>query len=102
MAAKLYALSDEDLQRLAHIEEQLAELRTLVAHQVTPAQLMPLAAAAKALSISLKTLRRRLADGTWPSYQEGRIIKVDVQEIRARMRRQPNTQGVSHALRRRF
>lgn len=38
--------------------------------------------AAEELAVSVKTLRRRISDGTLHAYRIGRLIRVDVDEMR--------------------
>lgn len=45
-------------------------------------RLAPLAVAAKQYGVSVKTLRRRIADGTVRGYKVGRLIRVDLDELR--------------------
>ncbi|WP_125774338.1 excisionase family DNA-binding protein [Antribacter gilvus] len=45
-------------------------------------RLVALDEAAEALSVSVKTLRRRIADGTVRGYRVGRLVRVDVDEVR--------------------
>lgn len=40
-----------------------------------------LAAAAAVLGVSVKTLRRRISDGTIHGYRVGRLIRVDIDEV---------------------
>lgn len=44
-------------------------------------QLVPLSLAAETFSISVKTIRRRIADGTVTGYRIGRLIRVDLDEM---------------------
>lgn len=44
--------------------------------------LVALAVAAEAFGVSTKTLRRRIADGTVHGYRIGRLIRVDLEELR--------------------
>ena len=44
--------------------------------------LVPLAVAAENLGVSVKTIRRRIADGTARGYRVGRLIRVDLDELR--------------------
>ncbi len=46
-----------------------------------PARLVPLADAAEYFHVSVKTLRRRIADGTIAGYRVGRLIRVDLDEL---------------------
>lgn len=45
------------------------------------ARLVPLADAAAHFHVSIKTLRRRIADGTITGYRIGRLIRVDLDEL---------------------
>jgi hypothetical protein len=49
------------------------------------ASFVSLAVAAGAFGISVKTLRRRISDGTVHGYHVGRLIRVDLEELRQRM-----------------
>ena len=44
-------------------------------------RLVPLADAATHFHVSVKTLRRRIADGTITGYRVGRLIRVDLDEL---------------------
>lgn len=46
-----------------------------------PTRLVPLAYAAAYFQVSVKTLRRRIADGTIAGYRVGRLIRVDLDEL---------------------
>ncbi|GAA2225408.1 hypothetical protein GCM10010413_20040 [Promicromonospora sukumoe] len=48
-------------------------------------QLVPLSVAAEVFCVSVKTIRRRIADGTVTGYRIGRLIRVDLDELRARL-----------------
>lgn len=48
-------------------------------------RLVALAVAAEELSVSVKTVRRRIADGTVTGYRVGRLIRVDLDELRERL-----------------
>lgn len=48
-------------------------------------QLMSLAETAEMLDVSVKTLRRRIADGMIHGYRVGRLIRVDLNEVRERL-----------------
>ncbi|GAB2486601.1 hypothetical protein GCM10027063_30510 [Promicromonospora xylanilytica] len=53
-------------------------------HDITPtrdARLVPLTDAAEHFHVSVKTLRRRIADGTITGYRLGRLIRVDLDEL---------------------
>lgn len=41
-----------------------------------------LAVAAEGLGVSVKTIRRRISDGTVRGYRVGRLIRVDMDELR--------------------
>lgn len=43
--------------------------------------LVSLAVAAERFGISIKTLRRRISDGTVHGYRVGRLIRVDLDEL---------------------
>jgi len=48
----------------------------------TPIQYLTLAEAAQLMSVSVKTLRRRIADGTIPAYRCGRrVIRIRVDDL---------------------
>ena len=44
--------------------------------------LASLAIAAESLGVSVKTIRRRISDGTVRGYRVGRLIRVDPDELR--------------------
>lgn len=44
-------------------------------------RLVPLSDAAEHYHVSVKTLRRRIADGTITGYRVGRLIRVDLDEL---------------------
>ena len=44
--------------------------------------LVSLTVAAESLGVSVKTLRRRISDGTVHGYRVGRHIRVDLDEVR--------------------
>jgi len=46
------------------------------------AHLASLQDAAAEMAVSVKTLRRRISDGTLHAYRIGRLIRVDVDEMR--------------------
>jgi len=48
-------------------------------------RLVDLAVAADEFSVSVKTVRRRIADGTVTGYRVGRLIRVDLDELRERL-----------------
>lgn len=47
--------------------------------------LVSLANAADQFGVSVKTLRRRIADGTIRGYRVGRLIRVDLSELHERL-----------------
>lgn len=47
--------------------------------------LVSLAEAAEQFGVSVKTLRRRISDGTIHGYRVGRLIRVDMEELRERL-----------------
>jgi len=49
------------------------------------ASFVSLAVAAGQFGISVKTVRRRISDGTVRGYHVGRLIRVDLEELRQRM-----------------
>jgi excisionase family DNA binding protein len=49
------------------------------------ASFVSLAVAAGEFGISVKTVRRRISDGTVRGYHVGRLIRVDLEELRQRM-----------------
>lgn len=52
---------------------------------------LSLGQAAEIMSLSVKTIRRRIADGTIPAYQCGkRPIRIRLDELEAAMRRIPS------------
>ena len=44
--------------------------------------MVSLAIAAESLGVSVKTIRRRISDGTVRGYRVGRLIRVDLDELR--------------------
>lgn len=48
-------------------------------------QLVSLAEAAEQFGVSVKTIRRRIADGTVHGYRVGRLIRVDLRELQERL-----------------
>lgn len=44
--------------------------------------LVSLAVAAERLGVSAKTIRRRISDGTVRGYRVGRLIRIDMEELR--------------------
>ncbi|RPF21428.1 excisionase family DNA-binding protein [Myceligenerans xiligouense] len=49
---------------------------------VPSGNLISLTEAAQNLSVSVKTIRRRIADGTVRAYRVGRLIRIDADELR--------------------
>ena len=50
--------------------------------------------AAEVMSLSAKTIRRRIADGTIPAYQCGRRpIRIRLEDLEAALRRIPSARG---------
>jgi excisionase family DNA binding protein len=47
--------------------------------------LVPLTDAARHFHVSVKTLRRRIADGTITGYRVGRLVRVDLDELTRRL-----------------
>ncbi len=55
---------------------------------------LTLADAAKVMSVSVKTVRRRIADGTIPAYQCGRTtLRIRLEDIEKAMRRVPSARS---------
>lgn len=48
-------------------------------------QLVSLADAAEQFGVSVKTIRRRIADGTVHGYRVGRLIRVDLNELQKQL-----------------
>ncbi|GAB2465896.1 hypothetical protein GCM10027063_03660 [Promicromonospora xylanilytica] len=46
-----------------------------------PTRLISLREGARAFQISVKTLRRRISDGTITGYKVGRLVRVDPEEL---------------------
>lgn len=51
----------------------------------TDQQLVSLAEAAEQFGISVKAIRRRIADGTVHGYRVGRLIRVDLNELQQQL-----------------
>ena len=49
-----------------------------------------LAEAGVLMSVSVKTVRRRIADGTLPAYRCGRVIRVKLEDLDLAFRRIPS------------
>lgn len=62
---------------LARVSAELAAVKRSI-----PPQLAPLKDAAKRMGVSVKTARRRVKSGDWPSRKDGRIILVDLSALR--------------------
>jgi DNA-binding Lrp family transcriptional regulator len=60
-------------------------MTTLTRPGTPGASLVSLAVAAEEFGISVKTVRRRISDGTVHGYLVGRLIRVDIEELRERM-----------------
>jgi len=58
---------------------------TMKSRSTTRGHLVALADAADEFSVSVKTIRRRIADGTVTGYRIGRLIRVDPDELRDRL-----------------
>lgn len=59
-------------------------------------RLTSLADAAAYAGVTPKTIRRRIADGTVPAYRMGpRLLRVDLDDLDAAMRRIPTTGGAA-------
>jgi excisionase family DNA binding protein len=57
----------------------------------TRSNYISLAEAAELMSVSIKTVRRRIADGTLPAYRCGqRVIRVRVEDLHQAIRRIPS------------
>ena len=50
---------------------------------------LSLTEAAEIMSLSVKTIRRRISDGTIPAYRCGRTIRVRLEDLQAAFRRLP-------------
>ncbi|MCT1607481.1 helix-turn-helix domain-containing protein [Nesterenkonia massiliensis] len=48
-------------------------------------RLVSLAEAAEQFGVSVKTIRRRIADGTVHGYRVGRLIRVDLNELQQQL-----------------
>ncbi len=75
VAAKVDALS-----------EKLDAVLNYLSRDKRSGQLLSVKAAAQHLSLSERTIRERLAVREWPAYRCGKALRVDPEEIRARMR----------------
>ncbi|QAY63259.1 DNA-binding protein [Xylanimonas allomyrinae] len=52
-------------------------------HHRTDHDLVPLHDAAEHFHVSIKTLRRRISDGTITGYRIGRLVRVDLDDVEA-------------------
>lgn len=50
---------------------------------------LSLTEAAEIMSLSIKTIRRRISDGTIPAYRCGRTIRIQLEDLQAAFRRLP-------------
>ena len=58
------------------------------AHPTVPVRrLASVAVAAEHLDVNPRTVRRRIADGTITGFRVGRLVKVDLNEVEAKMLR---------------
>lgn len=55
-----------------------------------------LASAAARLGVSVKTVRRRIANGVLPVYRCGRILRLDPNDVDGMFRRFPQVNGAVH------
>lgn len=60
-------------------------MTTRIHPPATDRRLVSLATAAERYGISVKTLRRRISDGTIHGYRVGRLIRVDPDELTQRL-----------------
>ncbi len=63
------------------LERVTAELSAV--RRALPPQLVPLAQAAKAMGCSVRTARRRVKSGEWPSRRDGGRLLVDLSGLHA-------------------
>lgn len=77
------SLEDIMTAQLNETKEVKLLLRQLL--EATSNDLVSVTEAATKLHISPTTLGRRLTDGTYTRYQNGKLIRVSLSEIRARM-----------------
>ena len=57
---------------------------------LTTSHYVSLAEAGELMSVSVKTVRRRIADGTLPAYRCGRVIRVRIEDHDLAFRRIPS------------
>lgn len=57
-------------------------MATRIPSDASESALVSLATAAENLGVSVKTIRRRIVDGTVRGYRVGRLIRVDLDELR--------------------
>jgi excisionase family DNA binding protein len=59
----------------------------------TRTQYLTLAEAADLMAVSIKTLRRRIADGTIPAYRCGRVIRIRAEDLERALLPIPSARG---------
>ena len=75
-----------DTYPVGHQSEEKGTAMTNGTRAETPGpSFVSLAVAAREFGISVKTVRRRIADGTVHGYLVGRLIRVDREELRQKM-----------------
>jgi len=60
-----------------------------MASRTNPPTYLSLEQAAEMLSLSTRTVRRRIADGTIPAYRCGRVIRVRAEDLEHALHRIP-------------
>jgi excisionase family DNA binding protein len=85
-------LNEGDRLLLRGISDALAQLRDKIdsvntSHTAVAGTIMNVRGAAKALGINEMTIRRGIDAGILPSFRVGRVIRVDINELRAVLRR---------------
>lgn len=78
LEAKLQAQLAPVRNELARVTSELEAVR-----RALPAQLVPVAEAARVLGVSVATVRRRVKEGSLPSRRIGRALRVDLSAQRA-------------------
>jgi excisionase family DNA binding protein len=63
----------------------------MLGHHAERTRYVSLAEVADYLGVSIKTVRRRVAEGQIPAYRVGRLLKVDVADVEQLLRRVPTT-----------
>lgn len=58
-------------------------MATRIRSEIPKTGLVSLAAAAEVLGVSVKTVRRRISDGSVRGYRVGSLIRVDIEELRS-------------------